>query len=271
MHIRIKGAEAQVLIDRRKQIKELLQVEQQVSIREISERFNVSVATARRDLDALADNGEIERLHGGARLIGHAPPEMPSLQRLAEQSEEKQAIAAAAAQLIGDNETVFLGSGTTVLEVARRLPRRTNLTVVTNSLLVANALADRRDITLIVMGGIFRQSERSFYGHLTELMLNEISASKVIFGIRAISLERGLTNDFVAEISTDRAILKMARDVILVADHTKFNRVSTALVCSVAEVRRIVTDDQAPPDLVEALVERGIEVIVAQRLERGAD
>jgi DeoR/GlpR family transcriptional regulator of sugar metabolism len=242
----------------------LLEEQQQVSIREISDRFSVSVATARRDLDALASYGRIERLHGGARLIGQAPPEQPSMQRLSEQLAEKQAIAAAAAALIGDNETIFLGSGTTVLEVARRLPRRTNLTVVTNSLLVANALADRREITLLVVGGLFRQSEGSFYGHLTELMLNEINATKVISGIRAISLENGLTNDFVPEISTDRKILKIAKDVILVADHTKFNRVATALVCACTEIRRIITDEGTPPEVAQGFADAGIEVIVAR-------
>jgi DeoR/GlpR family transcriptional regulator of sugar metabolism len=253
--------------DRRKQIQKLLQERQEVSIREISDFFNVSISTARRDLDALVDYGKVERLHGGARLTNQAPPELPSLQRRMEQAKEKQAIAAVTVDMIGDNETVFLGSGTTVLEVAHRLPSRINLTVVTNSLLVANVLADRRDINLIVVGGVFRQSEGSFYGHLTESMLSEIHATKVIFGIRAISLEKGLTNDFVPEISTDRKILRMANDVIIVADHTKFNRVSTALVIPSSEIHTIVTDYQTPQHVINELLEIGIDVIVAPRLE----
>jgi DeoR/GlpR family transcriptional regulator of sugar metabolism len=121
------------------------------------------------------------------------------------------------------------------------------------------------------VGGILRQSEGSLYGHLTELMLNEINANKVIFGIRAISLENGLTNDFVPEISTDRKILKMAKDVILVADHTKFDRVSTALVCSSAEICKIITDDQTPQELVEEFAMAGIEMIVAPRMAQGGN
>jgi DeoR family transcriptional regulator, aga operon transcriptional repressor len=249
--------------NRREQIIQLFQTQQEVSIREISERFNISIATARRDLDALVDHGKVERLHGGARLVGQAPPELPSLQRCSEQMEEKQAIAALAAQMIGDNETVFLGSGTTVLEVARRLPRRMNLTIVTNSMLVANALTERRDISLIVLGGLFRSSEGSFYGHLTEILLNEINASKVIFGIRAISLENGLTNDFIPEISTDRKILKIAKDIILLADHTKFERVATGLVCSVSDVSKIITDDKTPRVLIDEFRNEGTEMIVA--------
>jgi DeoR/GlpR family transcriptional regulator of sugar metabolism len=249
--------------DRRKQIQQFLQEQQEVSIHEISERFNISIATARRDLDALVGHGKIERLHGGARLVGQAPPELPSLQRRAEQMNEKQAIAAVAAELIDDNETVFLGSGTTVLEVARCLPRRLNLTVVTNSLLVANALAERRDISLIVVGGMFRPSEGSFYGHLTEMMLNEVNASKVFFGIRAVSLENGLTNDFVPEISTDRKILKIAKEIILLADHAKFERVATGLVCSATEVSKIITDNQTPQELIAEFTSLGIEMVIA--------
>jgi DeoR/GlpR family transcriptional regulator of sugar metabolism len=255
--------------NRREQIKQLLEERQQVSIREVSDLFGVSIATARRDLDALADHGKVERLHGGARLmIGQAPPELPSLQRCAEQSDEKLAIAVAAAQLISDNETIFLGSGTTVLELARRLPRRNQLTVMTNSLLVAHALAERRDLTLIVVGGVLRQSEGSLYGHLTELVLGEINASKAFFGIRAISLENGLTNDFVPEVSTDRKILRMAREVILLADHTKFERVATALVCSIQDIHRIITDNQVLPEVVAEFEKRGIQIVLAPQVEK---
>lgn len=260
-----------VIKDRREQIKQLFQTQQEVSIFEISERFNVSTATARRDLDALVSSGQIERLHGGARLIGQAPPELPSLQRRVEQVEEKQAIANVASQMISENETIFLGSGTTVLELAYRLPRHLNLTIVTNSLLVANVLAERRDITLILVGGIFRVSEGSFYGHLTDLLLKEINASKVFFGIRAISLENGLTNDFVPEISTDRKILRMAKEIILLADHTKFDRVATGLVCSVADVSKIITDDQTPSGLMDDFQNSGVELIIASKSKKLQD
>jgi DeoR/GlpR family transcriptional regulator of sugar metabolism len=170
--------------------------------------------------------------------------------------------------LISDNETIFLGSGTTVLELARRLPRRNQLTVMTNSLLVANALAERRDLTLIVVGGVLRQSEGSLYGHLTELVLSEINASKAFFGIRAISLENGLTNDFVPEVSTDRKILRMAREVILLADHTKFERVATALVCSIQDIHRIITDNQVLPEVVAEFEKRGIQIVLAPQVEK---
>ncbi len=249
--------------DRGAQIERLLRHKPLVSIHEISKTFGVSMATARRDLDRLAQRGIVERVHGGARLISKAPPEMPVMLRSAEQAEEKARIAEAAARLINDNETVFLGSGTTVMEVARRLPALRNLTVITNSLLVVNVLAERDDIHLIILGGIFRHSENSMYGHLVEEALSAIRPDKVLFGIRAIDLHYGLSNDFIPEISTDRKILATAREVIIVADHTKFNRISTAQVCPLSAVHKIVTDQETPREIICALSEQGIDVIVA--------
>ena len=257
------GEDQMGTIDRRSQIQRLINERQQISVHEISESFDVSVATARRDLDALADLGKVERIRGGAQLVQRAPPEMPIVQRGREQAEEKARIAEATCRLLEDGETIFLGSGTTVMEVAKRLPNGHNLTVITNSLLVANVLAERHDVNLIVLGGSFRRSEYSLYGHLVELALNEINADRVIFGIRAISLENGLTNDFLPEVSTDRSILKAGREVIIVADHTKFSRVSTALVCPLSWVHRVVTDRQTPPSIIEAMSERGIDVVIA--------
>ena len=249
--------------NRLEQIHELINHSQHITITQISEQFQVSTATARRDLDVLAQQGKIQRVHGGAVLIKKAPPELPVLQRCNEQSDEKVRIGAAAAELIRDGEIVFLGAGTTVLEVANHLRDRHNLTIITDSLLVENALAGRQDIDLIIMGGMFRSTEYTVYGHLTEQDICQVNADKVIFGIRAISLEQGLMNDFFPEISTDRAILKTGREVIIVADHTKFNRISTASVCPITNIHAVVTDDQTPQDTLNAIREMGIRVVVA--------
>jgi DeoR/GlpR family transcriptional regulator of sugar metabolism len=249
--------------NRRYQIQQLLKEKQQISIHDVSDAFNISVATARRDLDKLAEDGIVERIHGGAQLIKKAPPEMPTILRNTEQAEEKARIAVHAVGLVQNNDTIFLGSGTTVMEVAKRIPALENLTVLTNSLLVANVLSNRDDINLIVLGGIFRHSENSMYGSLVEDALSEFHADKVIFGIRAIDIHQGLTNDFFPEISTDRNILRTGLEVIVVADHTKFNRISTARVCPLSWIHKIVTDQKTPPETINAIKQRGVDVIVA--------
>jgi len=249
--------------ERQKQILSLLSKQGRLSVAEIVEQFEVSEATARRDLESLASEGKVQRVHGGAIAAEKAPPESPILERENEQADEKARIGRATAELVADNESVFLGSGTTVLEVAKNLRTRKNLTVITNSLPVLNALAGIKEITVISLGGMLRNSELSFIGHITEQALAEVRVDKVIVGTRGISLEHGLTNEYLQETMTDRAILKIGRDVIVVADHTKINRVSTVLLAPLNAMQTFVTDSSADKKFVTALKKQNVEVIVA--------
>lgn len=248
--------------ERQNHIVSLLARQGRLSVAEIVEQFRVSEATARRDLEALAEQGKIQRVHGGALPVRQAPPEAPLLQREQEQFFEKQRIGQAAAALVEDGETVFIASGTTTLEAARHLRARQNLTVITNSLPVMNALANLPGITLIGIGGLLRQSELSFVGHIAEQSIAELRADTVLLGVHAFSLQHGLTSDYLPETLTDRAILKIGRRVILVADHAKFETVSTAFVAPVSSIHHLVTDSAAPPELLTALREMGITVHV---------
>lgn len=248
--------------ERQKQILSLLIRHGRLSVAEIVAQFSISQATARRDLESLASQGKAQRVHGGVLAVEQAPPELPILQRESEQFDEKTRIGRKAAGLIADKETVFLGSGTTVLEVARNLRDRKNLTVLTNSLPVLNMLAGIQGITVISLGGMLRESELSFIGHITEQTLNEIRVDKVIMGIRGLSLEQGLTNDYLQETLTDRAILRIGREVIIVADHTKVNRISTVLLAPLTSIHIFVTDVQADKKFIQALKRQEIQVIV---------
>jgi DeoR family transcriptional regulator, aga operon transcriptional repressor len=249
--------------ERQKQILTLLTRQGRLSVTEIVEQFSISEATARRDLESLASQGKVQRVHGGVIAIEQAPPELPILERENEQPDEKIRIGRAVASLITDKETVFLGSGTTVLEVARNLRDRHNLTVITNSLPVLNMLAGIKEITVISLGGMLRDSELSFIGHITEQALSEVRADKVIIGIRAISLEQGLTNDYLQETLTDRAILKIGREVIVAADHTKCGVVSTAFLAPLSAMHMLITDDGTDFKFINALKRKAISVIVA--------
>ncbi len=249
--------------ERQKQIVSLLVRQGRLSVTEIMKQFSISAATARRDLEMLASQGKAQRVHGGVIAVDQAPPELPILDRKSEQPDEKTRIGRAAAELIADKETVFLGSGTTVLEVARNLRDRKNLTVITNSLPVLNTLAGIKGIAVISLGGMLRDSELSFIGHLTEQALAEIRVDKVFMGTRGLSLEHGLTNDYLEETLTDRAIIKIGREVIIVADHTKVNRVSTVLLASIKSIQVFVTDLQVDKKFVQALKRQKIQVIKA--------
>ena len=249
-------------IERQEELCRFVELHQRATVAEIAEHFAVSVATVRRDLESLEERGEIQRFHGGAMAVRQAPPELPALQRQNEQPDEKKRIGRAAADLIKAGETVFISSGTTALEVARNLRQRQNLTVITNSFLVVNTLAGASGIEVVGLGGVLRHTELSMIGHITAQALAEVHAHKIIFGVRALDIEHGLTNDYLPETMTDRAILAMGGQVIVVADYTKCDRVSTSCVAPITTMHTLVTDLKAPADFVEALKAKRIEVIL---------
>jgi DeoR/GlpR family transcriptional regulator of sugar metabolism len=247
--------------ERQNRVRRLVEQAGRVTVTELSERFEVSEATIRRDLEELDGLGWLQRTHGGAVRVERATREPPILQRVHENENEKQRIAGAAVKLIHPGETIFLGSGSTVMQVARRLPEPIHLTVVTNSLPVVNQLASRPEIELIVIGGMLRTSELSMVGHIAEQGVSELRADRVFMGMRAIDAHHGLTNDYLPETMTDRMILEIAPQVIVLADHQKFGKVSSALVGPVTTAQIIITGTETSQVFVTELQELGIEVI----------
>ncbi|HEY3234581.1 MAG TPA: DeoR/GlpR family DNA-binding transcription regulator [Polyangiaceae bacterium] len=248
-------------VERQDRLARLVQLRKRITVAEVCREFHVCLATARRDLDAIAEQGRVQRVHGGAVAPAEAPPEGPALERASDQADEKRRIGKAAAELVGSSETVVIGTGTTALEAARNLVDRRDLTVITNSLLVVNLLSESTDINVICLGGMLRRSEMSLIGHIAEQALSEVRANKVIMGIRAIDVEQGLTNDYLPEAASDRVILKSGRQVILVADHTKCGRVATGFVGPLEAVHTLVTDARVPGSFISAVKKHGVNVI----------
>jgi len=249
--------------ERQQLILETLRDCRQVTVAELSSRFDVSEVTIRRDLRDLAAQGVLQRAHGGAITIMPAPPEPPVVQRMAQGQSCKEHIGRAAAALVADGESVFVGSGSTTAYVARGLLDRNSLTVVTNALTIATELASAKGVTVVVTGGMMRASELSLVGHIAEQSLREVRVDKVIIGIPAISLEAGMTNDYLPEVMTDRAIIEMASELIVVADHTKFGKIASAYLAPIERITTIVTNSRTDLETLERLKGMGIRVIVA--------
>ncbi len=245
---------------RQSKIRRLIDEKGEISVTELNEILQVSEATIRRDLEQLADEGWILRTHGGALRAEPAPAEPPIRSRMTENALEKREIGRTAARLVQAGETIFLGSGSTVGEMVPHLAKVPGLTVITNSLPVVNGLA-RTDVELIVIGGMFRPSEQSMVGHVAEQAIHEFRADRTFMGIRGIDLEQGLTSDFLPEAVTDRAILGIASHCVIVADHSKFNRVSSVFLAPVTTADTIVTDEATDQATVAALREAGIKVL----------
>lgn len=247
---------------RHTQIRDIVNETGQITVAELNSLLNVSEATIRRDLEELDQLGRIRRTHGGAVRIERAEKEPPILQRQDEQREQKRHIGQAAAALVQPRQTIFLGSGSTVSAIVPHI-RELPLTVITNSLPVINQLAGHDYIELIVIGGQFRQSELSMVGHVAEQAIREFRADMVFMGMRAIDAGHGFTSDYLAEVMTDRAILQLAPRCVVMADHTKFGRVSTVFLAPVTAVHTIISDRDLQPEFAAELREKGLELILA--------
>jgi len=251
--------------ERQEKISRLVEDKEEiVTVDELSALFKVSKATIRRDLEELSSQGLVRRQHGGASKAVIKSKEPPLLQRSSLLSEEKKKIGKAAADLIADGETIFLGSGSTVLEVARQLKDKKGISVISNSLPVINAINSFLDINIIVVGGMLRKSEQSMLGHITEKALKELRADKVIMGIQGIHLDYGLTNNYLPETTIDRNIINISEKVIIVADHTKFGQINSAFVADCSLVDTFVTDSGISPELSSAIINNGLSLIVAK-------
>jgi DeoR/GlpR family transcriptional regulator of sugar metabolism len=245
--------------DRRSTLIHRLREDGRASVATLARDLGVTPSTIRRDLARLADDGTLVRTYGGATLPGAAGA---APRRGDPAAAAKRAIAAAAAELVEDGQTIAISSGSTTLELARRLVDR-RLTVITNALDVASVLLDREGIELVVLGGVVRPRMHSTLGHLSELALRELRADTLFMGIGAIDPDHGLMNDSIPEILTDRALRRSARTCVVLADASKFTGVSPAFVFGIDEVDAVVTDSGVDPADVVALRSHGVRVVVA--------
>lgn len=249
--------------ERRQRLVALVEQHSSLTVSELSGMLGVSPATIRRDLAELSMRGLVERGHGGAaRRITSATemPEPPLPNRSSLQADEKRRIGEAAANLVQDGETIIISGGTTTIQMIPHLARRTNLTVITNALNVGLALASYPSITVIMIGGTLRHSELTLLGPLGEDALENLRADKLFMGSSAIHLEYGVSAENLAEARSDQTLIASAREIIVVADHTKFGRLAMVRVAPIKRLRRIVTGTELAETIVNQLEEQGVVV-----------
>ncbi|MFZ0034461.1 MAG: DeoR/GlpR family DNA-binding transcription regulator [Sedimentisphaerales bacterium] len=236
----------------------------QATSKELSDQFGVSDITIRRDLYELAESGLIRRTHGGGMILNKDNGQAPVIHRMVQNQQEKETIALTAAALINDGNSVFLGSGSTIAFMAKHLLHRKRLTVVTNALNIGIDFANAEDITVVVTGGMMRPSELSLIGHISDQALREVRVDKVVIGIPAIDIKAGLTNDYLPEVITDRIILDLGSELILLADHSKFGKLASAYLAPINRVTTLVTDSQTDPQILDQIKAMGVNVIIAE-------
>jgi len=242
---------------------ELLRTEKIMSIQKLADTFQVSIVTIRRDLEQLAGEGLIKRIHGGAAIVEQTESSVDKILfsgRIATQREEKEQIARRALSLVNEGDTIFLDTGTTVAMLARELQEVKNITVVTNSLAVMNLLCDS-EIPVYGLGGLMRGRESAFSGSVTISMLQNFYFDRAFLGVGGISLEAGVTDYFFETTQLRRAVLERSREAVLLADSQKFGKNTPAVVFPLDSVDYMVTDKKPDEIYVSALKEAGVQLL----------
>ncbi|WP_088052549.1 DeoR/GlpR family DNA-binding transcription regulator [Virgibacillus dakarensis] len=231
-----------VPVDRRKWILDLLSKSEKIDIDQLAEQLNVSAMTIRRDLTYLEENEKVIRTHGGAILNKPTVLETPFQAKEGKFSNEKREIAKIALNYIQDHSTILLDSGTTTLEIAKRIKDKQNITVVTNDIKIAAELMDS-EAKVIVTGGEIQNNIGTLFGPLTEYTLENLHVDLFFLGAHAVDLEAGVTVPTFEKASAKRLMIKAAETTWLVVDSSKFDQKSFAKVCDLSLINGVITDD----------------------------
>jgi DeoR/GlpR family transcriptional regulator of sugar metabolism len=239
--------------ERRTQILQMVRSAGRVRVNELATHFNTSAVTIRNDLNALHQRGLVFRSHGGAVLPDTILRESPVHERLKAHAEEKRRIGAMAATLINDGETIILDSGTTTLEIARQIKKKQGVQVITNGVNIAAELLDARDIQLFIVGGTVRGESASISGRFTEEMFAQFAADKMFLSGAGCDLDFGVSGANLEETMVNQAMLRISREIILVADASKFSKRSMSRITHFSEIDTVISDGSLDPVLQERL------------------
>ncbi|MDQ7092706.1 DeoR/GlpR family DNA-binding transcription regulator [Desulfosporosinus sp. PR] len=245
--------------ERQEEIHHLLQAHGNLTVVELAQRFNVSEMTIRRDLKNLAAMGLIQREHG--RAIYPPVSIMDTLLNMGEAEQEKARIGHLAATLISEGDSVILDAGTTTLAVAQAL--NTKCTVITNSIPIASVLGNRNEITVLLTGGEVRSGTFALAGPVTRSVLKGFNADKLFLGATGVTIERGLSTANMLESEVKQVMLKVAKEVILVAHSAKIGQIYFHTFARWDSIQTLVTDSSLPESVREKLNSLGVKVLLA--------
>ncbi len=255
--------------ERYRAILEQLGRQETVRVSELSARFGVSIETIRRDLTYLEEQNLLRRIHGGAVRTG-APVEMTGREeRRATHWEEKLELGETACQLVQEGQVVTMDASTTNLAAAMAMKKRFHsLTVITNCLPVINELATAPGFTLLIPGGVFRPAEQSIVGALAEENMDAFHADVGFISMSGVSLSGGLTDFGMEEISIKKKIMKNTAVNYVLADSSKFERISMVRIGALQDVDGIVTDSRLPASIEDAYRKKGIAIYHKERIRK---
>ena len=249
---------------RHEQIGRLLKETGRVSVADLAARFAVSVVTIRNDLDLLERQGLLRRMRGGAVAVRTARFERPAHLAGESYAEEKTRIAAVAASLVRDGETVIIDAGSTMVALAKALPRTlSDVAVVTSALDVALELEEHPGVKVVITGGTVRGRSRSLIAPLATLLLGQINADVAFMSCAGVDPDKGFTNSNWEEAEIKHAMLAAAGRAVFLADHSKAGHVGTARIAGLERADAMISDTGIDPEAARMLESKGLRLILA--------
>lgn len=248
--------------ERRKEIVKRLRKDKSVKVSHLMKWFNVSFETVRRDLEFLEKQGLLTRVHGGAVLEEVNSRELSFTIRESKYLKEKQEIANKATNYVMEGQSIAMDVSTTNTELAKALKKQfTRLTVLTNSMTIANELSEMPDYTIIFAGGILRNQELCTVGDFTEDFITQFHIDTFFMSISGISLSKGLTDYGAGELQVKKKMMDIAQHKIVLADSSKFDIVSLLNVCPFDQINRIITDSNINENVLNKYRDTGVKIV----------
>lgn len=251
------------ITDRHEYILKKIKENNKVSIQELSNEMNVSSVTIRKDLKLLEDKNLLFRTKGGASSNNPYAGDRPIVVKESINSDEKNKIGRKAVEMIQDNDSILIGSGTTAYAMARHLESSERITVITPALKVAIELCNKPNIEVLQLGGLIRPNSSSVAGQYAIRILDDVSCGILFFGVDGIDLDFGITISNITEATLNQKMLSTSQKVVILADSTKFGRRGLGKICNIEDVDYIITDKNTSSKYINALEDMGIKVIIA--------
>lgn len=249
-------------LERHQFIMDYLKAHKHVDVSYLSLQLNVSEVTIRKDLEKLERGNFLVRSHGGAIINDHLFSEPSFVEKEDKLNDEKAAIASEAAKLIQDGMTVALSTGTTVSHLVKQIRDRAGLTIVTNAINVATSLMGSNDNQIFLTGGNIRPNTYALIGETAEKSLEGIYCEYAFIGTNGFSIDQGLTTPSMEEAGVVRKLIANAKHVVLLVDHSKFNKVAFYRIERTEHIHTVITDHKAPMDVVSKLRDMGLRVLI---------
>lgn len=249
--------------ERYKKLIEYLETHGIIKIDALVKLFDISVETARRDLNHLEKEGVIKKIYGGASLVTHEVKEPATSERLTKNLKEKIEIGKKCAEFINDGDSILIEVGTTTLQVAKAIKNKKNLMVITNSIHVVNELMDT-EFDIYLIGGKLRHGEGSISGAVSMFELENFHISKAIIGAAGITLERGLSDFNIEEALVRKKVIEQSKEVILTADNSKFGHDVLAHVCPITAIDLVITGAALDSKMLAQFQDANVKMVLAE-------